>query len=576
MIHRTASLRWLTCLFLGGCTLVVPSSRRVGEEHDAGSALDAVAADASAADASDDAPRDASLGLDAHTVEDDAFAGDDAFVGDDAFAAHDVSLETDAIGATDAFAGGDGGLDAFASTDAFEASDAFVADAFTVADAPAPSDAFAPLDAFVPNDAFTCLAVDTTCDGIDADCDGVPDQAEMSVNTACEWGRCVVDGSITTCDMPALVAAGGYHSCVTLAVSGDLWCWGLDSSEQLPGISVATPANPVAPRRSSISGVRDLCAYDAGTCVATATHVVCEGTGAPSAAGMPWTRAVDASAVACGTNHVCVVTSAGGVQCAGRNGNGSTVTGQIGRSLADGVGPFLELSSVMLPVGRRAVEVAVATNFTCARLDDDSVWCWGANDVGQLGRGGVSASVDPTPAQVSTPGGVAFRGLATSQFAACANTGGSSPDVYCWGSQADGVTIGQPVAATGIFTPTPDATRHPFSSLAASPHGMCARNPTGQITCWGRQTAGEFGPMVRSMAATVSSSPTLAYPRAGPATLASLELALGYTNASPGLGGHACAITGGGVVLCWGSDVGGQCGLLPPIARVEDARGVLP
>jgi hypothetical protein len=576
MTHRISSLCRLTALlFLTGCTLVVPASRRVGDGQDAGPSIDALGADAFSGDApggdaSMDAPIDAALALDVAPT-------DDAFVADDAVVEADAFLDDD-----DAFLGSDAGIDAFAGADAFAGDDAFVgADAFAGDDAFAGADAFMG-DAFAPpdaaTDAFTCAGTDTTCDGIDEDCDGVPDQAEMSVNTACEWGRCVVDGSITTCDVPASIAVGGYHSCVSLSVSGDLWCWGLDSSEQLPGIVPAMPANPVAPRRSSITGVRDLCAYADGTCVVTATQVICEGTGAPAGAGMPWTRAVDATAVACGVNHVCVITAAGAVQCAGHNGNAGMATGQLGRPLADGVGPFDELSSVTLPSGTRAVEIAVGTNFSCARLDDDTVACWGANDVGQLGRGsgGTVTITDPVPARVATTGSVAFRGLALSQFAACANTGGSTPDVYCWGHQPDGVTIGQPLGGAGIFTPTTDSVRRSINGLVASPHGVCGRSSTGQITCWGRQTAGEFGPMVRSMAASVSSTPTLAYPRAGPATLSALDLALGYSNGTPGLGGHACAVTGGGVVLCWGSNVGGQCGVLPPSARVEDARGVLP
>jgi hypothetical protein len=276
-----------------------------------------------------------------------------------------------------------------------------------------------------------------------------------------------------------------------------------------------------------------------------------------------------------------VVRSDGGVSCAGNNGNGTVATGQIGQPLAMGVGPFLELLDVPLPAGSVATEVVVGTNFSCALLSDQTIACWGANDVGQLGRGPLGPTFSHVATGVSAPG-LRFRGVVATQFAACAFTGmemaGDMPDVYCWGSQAEGVTIGQPILAypAGTNVPTPaGGTRYPLSGLAAGPRQVCGRVMTGQMTCWGTQSAGEFGLMPRTTAAGSYNTPQMALPGTGGTPIATQQMALGFSNGAPGLGGHACVIAGGDV-YCWGSNVGGQVGVLPSTARVEDAVVVTP
>ena len=47
------------------------------------------------------------------------------------------------------------------------------------------------------------------------------------------------------------------------------------------------------------------------------------------------------------------------------------------------------------------VEVSVRSSHTCARTGDNSVWCWGNNDYGQLGNNSTSSS--NVPVQVALP-----------------------------------------------------------------------------------------------------------------------------------------------------------------------------
>jgi alpha-tubulin suppressor-like RCC1 family protein len=523
-------------------------------------------------DAATDAPlAPLDSGLDAPLPPLDAPSLEDAPALDDAFMADDAVTPFDAFASADAFSSADAVTPA---TDAFSSADAVTPiDAFASTDARVSPDAVVPSDAFVPRDAFTCVANDFDCDGIDADCDGVDDTLEATVAAACPWRRCSreMGSSRPFCDRAGLVAAGAYHTCIVTAPSRELWCWGLDSSAQLPGITTATPSAPLGPTLSSLTGVIDLCAYSNGTCVLRAGSVHCEGDASP-APGV-WTRSVSATDVSCGVNHMCVVTSTGRVQCAGRNGNGGTPTGQIGRPASDGIGPFPELFEVPLPAGRTARSVQVGTNFTCALLDDGSIACWGA-DTGILGRGPRTTSGVTHVADLVEAPGLVFAGLATTQFASCAYT---STDTYCWGFQADGVTIGQTVASTFVDRPTAAPSMGPFprTGLVGGMHNVCGRVATGQMSCWGRQTVGEFGLMPRTSASGAFPFPQLPLPRTGGAPIATIEMALGYSNGPPGLGGHACVIAGGDV-YCWGSNVAGQVGVLPASARVEDAVVVTP
>ena len=40
--------------------------------------------------------------------------------------------------------------------------------------------------------------------------------------------------------------------------------------------------------------------------------------------------------------------------------------------------------------------IALGADFTCARRTDGRVWCWGANDHGQLGQGDTQSRAAPT------------------------------------------------------------------------------------------------------------------------------------------------------------------------------------
>lgn len=147
-----------------------------------------------------------------------------------------------------------------------------------------------------------------------------------------------------------------------------------------------------------------------------------------------------------GSRHVCGLLNDGTVRCwgldtmpsappAGGEGN-APIDGALGRgtsvSVVDGATPatVVGLSSV--------TQISVGPNFgSCARSADGAVYCWGKNDLGQLGRSSSEPSL-PTASRVE--GIPPVDEVALGAQIACAVTS-SERAVYCWGKVIPGLGV---------------------------------------------------------------------------------------------------------------------------------------
>jgi cysteine-rich repeat protein len=85
--------------------------------------------------------------------------------------------------------------------------------------------------------------------------------------------------------------------------------------------------------------------------------------------------------------HTCALLNDGGVKCWGYNEYGQLGLGDTAHR-GDSAGEMGDsLPAVSLGAGKSAVALAAGHAHTCARLNDDSVKCWGLNNYGQLGLG---------------------------------------------------------------------------------------------------------------------------------------------------------------------------------------------
>jgi alpha-tubulin suppressor-like RCC1 family protein len=229
------------------------------------------------------------------------------------------------------------------------------------------------------------------------------------------------------------ITAGDAYACAVLN-DNTARCWGRNDQGQLGDGTTTDRSRPVRVLElhsiSTMSAGRDhTCALD----VLKGAH--CWGSnvsgklGAGVAAGTrreaptPVMGALGATRIFAGSSHTCAILSVDNIaRCWGSNQSGQ-LGGVAGMSsstpidVVDTEGATLE----------GVVQMALGTSHTCALLDDDSVWCWGANGSGQLADGSTTPSTSPTRA-TSVP---ASRGVSAHSLQSCVTT--TEGRVRCWG-----------------------------------------------------------------------------------------------------------------------------------------------
>lgn len=120
--------------------------------------------------------------------------------------------------------------------------------------------------------------------------------------------------------------------------------------------------------------------------------------------------------------------------------------------------------------------VQSTTDGACALMTDQTLWCWGHNDVGQLGSGVVGGSrYQPQPVSVLPTGTKVVEGGLAETFG-CART--SDNTIYCWGQGATG--------ATQVLV-------GPAAQLSVGSTSACARLLDSSVYCWGKNDYGDIG-----------------------------------------------------------------------------------
>lgn len=177
----------------------------------------------------------------------------------------------------------------------------------------------------------------------------------------------------------------------------------------------------------------------------------------------------------------------------------------------------------------------------CAVRRSGIIACWGPNEAGQLGDGTLAERGLPAPISSS----LRFDRVVTGSSFTCAIERGAGR-LHCWGRNLDG-ELGDGTLANRS-TPVPVASADPsfaarsFVELRSLVSGACARDSTGDVWCWGRNTAGEVGNGTTTRAAS-------AVRVAG--VSGALEIRAGNR--------HVCARTASGA-RCWGDNAFGQLG----------------
>ncbi len=201
-------------------------------------------------------------------------------------------------------------------------------------------------------------------------------------------------------------------------------------------------------------------------------------------------------------------------------------------------------------------QVTLGQAHTCALLADNTVRCWGANDVGQAAAGSRTAVGDEqdellTIEALEVGGPVAQ--IEAGGFHTCAlrQDGG----IRCWGDGADG-KLGQGDTqtrgtASDDLDGLPDvALGTTASRITAGFRHTCALTSAGGVRCWGSGTFGQTG---------TGSTTALGDAPGEIAALSDLPLGRPATAVVAGAY-HTCALLDDATVKCWGLDSFGQLG----------------
>ncbi|MGV3710262.1 MAG: protein kinase domain-containing protein [Gemmatimonas sp.] len=163
------------------------------------------------------------------------------------------------------------------------------------------------------------------------------------------------------------------------------------------------------------------------------------------------------------------------------------------------------------------------------------VFCWGANDKGQLGNGEGESSDAPD----AINGDIDLPQIVAGFEHSCGLTRGG--DAYCWGSNERG-QLGD-ATTTSRSAPVRVAGNLSFQLLRAGQRHTCGLTNAGDVACWGFNERGQLG----DGSTNTRSSPVIVK-----APVRFIALSTGWN--------HSCAISFDGVAYCWGDNSTGQLG----------------
>jgi hypothetical protein len=239
--------------------------------------------------------------------------------------------------------------------------------------------------------------------------------------------------------------------------------------------------------------------------------------------------------------HQCATDITARLFCWGPNDHG-----QLGEvSVAASDVPVLVAPLLHAPIDRVFTgSSSSGGDFTCALTSASTVYCWGANEVGQLGNGTTAPSASPV--WVPLPESEQFLALSLNNGGACALS--RAGDAYCWGQNTAG-RFGIGTTEDPVLTPTLVTGGLNWHQVALADDRACGIEEGGRVYCWGGQ------PLWLGIGAdtnTIAPLPVINAPLMDSVTLSAW---------------HQCGLTTANVTYCWGANHN---------IGVPDSRDVIP
>ncbi|HEX5741777.1 MAG TPA: hypothetical protein VFY17_09535 [Pilimelia sp.] len=211
------------------------------------------------------------------------------------------------------------------------------------------------------------------------------------------------------------------------------------------------------------------------------------------------------------TGHTCAIKTDATLWCWGRNYHG-----QLGRgNYSDSYSP--------VQIAGSWKKIALGGMHTCGIKTTGTLWCWGQNSFGQLGVGSNTTWDDPR--QVGTYSN--WTEVAAGNVQTCGIRGGA---VYCWGEGLNYKLGNGSTAEQTVPDLTSSNTTH--TQITVGRMHACALRSGGALYCWGLNDSGQLG----RGSYTIAQTPTL--------------ISGTWTAIAAGRD-HTCGLQGG-ELYCWG------------------------
>jgi alpha-tubulin suppressor-like RCC1 family protein len=189
------------------------------------------------------------------------------------------------------------------------------------------------------------------------------------------------------------------------------------------------------------------------------------------------------------------------------------------------------------------IQITGQGDHTCAMRHDNTIWCAGSDNSGQLGDGiGGADHYDRTQeSTLSTD----WAQIDAGSFHTCAiKTDGT---LWCWGSDNDG-RLGNGATTGNQVSPVQEVTAaNDWAQVSGGGWHTCAVKTDGTLYCWGDDDNGQLG-----NGATTGDQDT---------PVQEVTAANDWAQVSAGVSSrHTCAIKTNGTLWCWGDDTDGRLG----------------
>jgi alpha-tubulin suppressor-like RCC1 family protein len=372
----------------------------------------------------------------------------------------------------------------------------------------------------------------------------------------CESDRCV-SGSCVIARPIRSVTVGIRHTCA-LDDEGRPFCWGANDVGQLGlGADDAVRDEPAL--------VSDVSTWRRGIHTKSNTTCLHGGDEARDCWGENWSGQFGNGSVGAGSRtpvhleaplvreltsggaHYCGLEANGSLWCWGYNERGQL---GIGRESSNEPEP-------QRITGFDGTQVVEAGGLhTCAIRQNDTLWCWGYNDSGQIGVGDLVNRTRPTqtgcqPGQAAETCITNWASVSLGTFHSCAIRKGG--ELWCWGGNGN-AQLG--VGTTGTDERSPLRVNPPngWAAVSAGFQHTCAIRDDGSLWCWGNNEVGQLGNGKRER----SNVPSKVISPSGGGRWEQVAAAAG---GGPESGAHTCALRNDRTLWCWGKNESGQLGL---------------